>query len=297
MKTESSLILIILLIVVGCSSKNENHQESYTSQDSAIIVKDTIYVPSVLTRDFSGIEPLLNKKVSISKVDSSSYPDYKIFHFEFTSGSYTSIEDYGSGIALTKNDSIVTWNLEYGDNGSHTFNWIDFDNDGDKDLYTFAGEEEYFSSRLYLNDGDSLKEIYNNTLCYCPLIDINNDGVPEILNTVNSEVIEVDYDSELNLTDNQHSEISNEYDAIVGEFDQYNFNYNMPKFYKLFSMDILSSVAILELADGELKDISMDYPEHYCFRIKLLKSIKTPSKRVEPVLNNLVSEYSKICKN
>lgn len=296
MKTENSLILIILLTTLGCSSKTENQQKSYNSNDSAIIVKDTIKTLSGLTLNFIEIEPLLNKKVTISKVDSSSYPDHKIFHFEFTSGSYKSMGDYGRGIALTKNDSIITWKLEYGDYTSHTFNWIDFDNDGDNDLYTFAGEEEYFSSRLYLNVGDSLKEIYNNTLCYCPLIDINNDGTPEILNTNNSAVVEVDYDSELNLTDDQQSKISKEYDAIVGKFDQNNFKYNMPKFYKLFSMDILSSVTILELANGELIDVSKDYPEHFCFRIELLQSIESPSKRVVQVVKTLTSEYRNICK-
>ena len=250
--------------------------------------------PSTDSFDLNSIDSLKNKKIHINSIDSTSYPEGNIVYFDFSDDSGNSIRDYGRGLAVIVHDSITLWNLDYGDYPSHSYNWLDFDGDGDKDLYTLAGEEMYFNSRLFLNMGDSLKEIFSNDFSYCPLIDIDNDGIPEILNTRNEGVVEVDYE-EVGITSIENRKISNEYDLIVGSFDEYNYKYNMPKWYKLFSLNILSSVNILKVKNGKMIDVSKGYESHFCFRLNLLQSLDSTSERVEKVKKELISEYLSSC--
>lgn len=295
------LILIFLSFLSGCHQRKDKpvakeEPVSVHSVDSSVVKSGGVEreKPSTDSFDLNSIDSLKNKKIHINSIDSTSYPEGNIVYFDFSDDSGNSIRDYGRGLAVIVHDSITLWNLDYGDYPSHSYNWLDFDGDGDKDLYTLAGEEMYFNSRLFLNMGDSLKEIFSNDFSYCPLIDIDNDGIPEILNTRNEGVVEVDYE-EVGITSIENRKISNEYDLIVGSFDEYNYKYNMPKWYKLFSLNILSSVNILKVKNGKMIDVSKGYESHFCFRLNLLQSLDSTSERVEKVKKELISEYSSSC--
>ena len=112
----------------------------------------------------------------------------------------------------------------------------------------------FFGSSLFLNQINSntklpFKSIYKNKIAYCAIVDIDKDGIPEILNQLrklDSEEPYLDKDWAYELGSENRDLISREYDRIVGEFNECNFDYNMPNHYKEFSISISSEIKYFE---------------------------------------------------
>jgi hypothetical protein len=249
------------------------------------------------------LDTLKTKIGEITNIDSNSFPPYKVIQFYFKERNPKEPWPYGSGIIIvdeSNSDNEVIWyNLIYGDFGAHTLSWIDFDNDGDKDLYHLVGFEDVFKSRLFLNqintrDRVPFKMIYNNNIAYCVLVDFNKDGFPEILNQVKKIDLE-DYDwnpaFKFKLEEDEKQKIAKEYDRIVGNFDQFNFDYNMPNHYKEFSISISSDVNILSVINDTVVDVSGNYPDHFCFRGNIIMNISEVGSEIKPLLNELENKY------
>jgi hypothetical protein len=300
--------LLISIIFASCSSNiddrsNEKKINAITSKnviDSIVKVKSSKSIPKEASpKDHPiytlfRIDSLRDKIGEITRIDSISHKPYKIIHFTFRKGRKNKHSGwefpYGNGWVLVenyeKNPKLLGFDLEYGDFTAHTFSWIDFDGDGDLDLYTFSGYEDVFSSKLFLNRNNEFKIVYSNTLTYCPLIDIDSDGLPEILShDSNSEV-------GLNVTKDDFIKAGQEYDRIVGDFNKNNFDYGLQNDNKLVSLGLTASVRILKIQNDSIKDISADYPQHFCYRSKILSEIKNPDSKVKYRIEELIEEYN-----
>lgn len=255
-----------------------------------------------------GLDTLKTATGAIESIDSIALPPYKIIHFSFKESAQNDPWPYGSGYLIADDSSpenkVIWFNLIYGDYGPHTFSWIDFDGDGDKDLYHLSGFEDVFASHLFLNqintDTDTaFTAVYTNELAYCALVDMDKDGIPEILNQVQildpeAPLTSTEWAYELETAQNRA--IAAEYDRIVGTFDESNFNYNMPDHYKKFAIGISAEVNILTVMNGRMTDVSKNYPDHFCFRNDLLGHIKDPGEKVQPWLAELEQKYSTFCR-
>lgn len=250
-----------------------------------------------------GLDTLKSKVGEITNIDSVSFPPYKVLNFYFRERNQEQPWPYGMGYLIVNEsntqDKVIWYNLIYGDFGPHTFSWIDFDGDGDKDLYHLIGYEDVFDSRLYLNQininpSQPFKLIYDNKIAYCTLVDLDKDGIPEILNQIKKvEEGYADYNPALNykLENKEREKIVEEYDRIIGDFDKCNFDYNMPNAYKEFSISIHADVNILSVKNDTIVDVSENHPKHFCFRADILKNIKNTGELVKPWLTELEKKY------
>ena len=296
--------LIFIFLTIGLFQSLNVYAQSSSSEETNGEFRNKQSHPIFL---LYGLDILETKTGEVTKVDSISFSPYKVIHFNFRERSQEQPWPYGAGFLIVNESKLgheVLWhNLIYGDFGPHTFSWIDFDNDGDKDLYYLIGFEDVFESRLFLNQINTInklafKEVYNNDIAYCAIVDFNKDGVPEILNqiqNIDSEDYVLAEAWEYELEEKERIEISKEYDRIIGRFDQCNFDYNMPKNYKDFSISISSDVNILAIVNDTVADVSHNYPEHFCFRKSILQNINNAGEKIKPWLSELEIKYSDIC--
>jgi hypothetical protein len=286
------LIIIVLTSVLSqslVSQVQENYENLKMEQLHPIYLK-------------YGLDTLKSKIGEIINIDSLSFPPYKVLQYYFRERNQEKPWPYGFGYLIaddSKQNKVIWYNLIYGDFGPHTFSWVDFDGDGDKDLFHLIGFEDVFESRLYLNQINTnpshpFKMIYENNIAYCALVDFNKDGIPEILNQIKKEEEGyADYNPALNyeMDDEQKEKIVQEYDRIIGDFDKCNFDYNMPNHYKEFSIVIHADVNILSVKNDTIVDASENYPDHFCFRADILKNVKNAGELIKPWLSELENKY------
>lgn len=258
------------------------------------------------------IDEIKQKEITVIQVDSNSIKDVTLVLFIFEG---EEIEDdivhneYGWGMALfnTSNpQKMISHHINYTPNPPHTLHWLDFDGDNDLDLYTYTGEEEYFLTQLHMNLKDQVgydsitnTPIFTNNETYCALLDVNQDGIPEILDSKNqikywNMVEDFEFDS---LT---YQTLNKEYNRLVGQFDSCNFDYAMPEHYKVFNMILLSKACLLRLKDGKLIDISTQESKHFCVRKELLDRIQKNNTHLpdsfSQSLDSLKRKYAPFCK-
>ena len=287
------LIIIVLTLVL---SQSLISQAQETKENNGNL-KEEQFHPIYLKY---GLDTLKSKVGEITQIDSISFSPYKVLKFYFREKNQEQPWPYGSGYLIaddSKQNKVIWYNLIYGDFGPHTFSWVDFDGDGDKDLFHLIGFEDVFESRLYLNQINSnsshpFKMVYDNKIAYCAIIDLNKDGLPESLNQLNKpEYADLNPDFSYELEEKERKKIADEYDRIVGNFDKCNFDYNMPNSYKMFSIDILVDVNILSVKNDTIIDVSENYPDHFCFRADILKNIKNAGELIKPWLTELEKKY------
>lgn len=291
-------IIIIIVLTLGLlQSLNTQSQEAEEKNGYLNVAQ---FHPVFLQY---GLDTLKSKVGEITMIDSVSFQPYTILRFYFRERNQEQSWPYGTGYLVadeSKPRSKVIWyNLIYGDFGPHTFSWIDFDGDGDKDLFHLIGHEDVFESRLYLNQINSnpshpFKMVYDNKIAYCALVDLNKDGVPEILNQLKKpdpEYAENNSELSYQLDEQGRGKVAEEYDRIVGKFDKYNFDYNMQNSYKVFSISIHADVNVLSVSNDAIIDVSDKYREHFCFRADILKNIKNAGELIKPWLAELEKKY------
>ena len=312
---------MILLSVVSCKNPSETDQyiETLNSQISkqtelndslrANIVKLKHQINASkntkLTEDEIDINNLIKQqafkgvKGKIYNIDSTSFKPYRVISLRSYMNSNKKYEYLGSGIMIIDDENsynkLVWYYFDKSDFPPHTFTFIDFNNDGNKDLYMYSGMEDVYNSKLFINQINNnrkapFKLIYENNHSYCPIIDIDKDGTPEVLNTNriygNEDIIPL-----YEITKENKEKINREYDRIVGGYDKYNFDYNMPKHYKEFLFNISADVNILKVKSDSMIDISLTYPEHFCFRSKIIDSLQNVSNEISSSLENLSGKY------
>lgn len=301
-KKDMNKLTIIIYFLGFCHFLNANSQESSEIESN---FKEGKYHPIYLQY---GLDTLKTKVGKITNVDSVSFSPYKILHFYFREKNQENPWPYGAGYLIAddskQNNKVIWYNLIYGDFGPHSFSWIDFDNDGDKDLYHLIGIEDVSKSLLFLNQIGSkasspFKMIFKNKIAYCAVVDLNLDGIPEILNQIKKvKQGYADFNTALDyeLEDSVREKIVNEYNRIVGDFDKCNAKYGMPNHYKEFSFSINSDINILSVNDDTIVNVSAQYPEHFCIRKDILRNINNAGDSIKSWFSELENHYNKLYK-
>lgn len=319
------ILLFVFLIIWSCSSKDDNDNLLKDKQIERLILEVQIKDSEIkkLEQQLEGsnesytslkpdenasllIDLLISEEfhktsVELRKIDSTSLAPYVIYEvlLRNTFSNSSGYEGYqGQGIiivdhSLAFNKMVWSYIDRYSDFPPHTFSFLDFNGDGKKDLYTFAGFEDVFNTNLFINQtGSDRKEpfklVFSNGLSYCPLFDFNHDGIPEILSSTN-EIEDLPLEGQ-RFTNLANTLIMKEYDKIVGSFNQYNYDYNMPSTYKEFSLELFSDVKILSINSDSIVDVSHQYPDHFKFRIQVLNEIETDSKEIMNWINQLKAQ-------
>lgn len=299
MLNTKTFLFIFGLILMGYSCSNEApqkkephsallHKKTLMVETDTVKTKLTAKAPHPIYTLFQ-LDSLKDKEGEITQIDSISYPPYNVIYFTFTKGVKSDstgwIPPYGAGWVLVENyennPKLRGHYLTYGDLTAHTFHWLDFDQDGDFDVYTYSGEEEIFKTELLLNTTTGFTSVYTNHYAYCPLIDINADGKPEILSHDSAAFAGIHSELDLQLSKDQEKAIQTEYDNIVGDFNPYNYDYNLPDHYKLFSLNLTASTRILTIENDSIKDLSKNYPQYFCWRTGILNKIPPAETSLE----------------
>ena len=203
---------------------------------------------------------------------------------------YESIDgtpSYGMVHVLWRTDtSTPIWGIDwFGDFQPHSKVWLDFNSDGLKDLFFFAGQENIFSTYIYLwnvqSDSFSTSNLmlaYKNENSYSVIIDMDNDGQPEILDSGHSGKEHINHncfpsDFSPLIPDDVKKDITSEYWRLAGKFDRFNFTYNMPEHYPIFSMCIFDPIKIYKIDGTVLRDVTVQYQNHLKWRLMVLERI------------------------
>lgn len=220
-----------------------------------------------------------------------------------------SIENAGRGAIIinpnAKFNKIIWYQLdELSDFPPHTFQFIDLNQDNEKDLLVYGGMEDVFNTYVYINQikkdvREPFKLVLYNSSNYLSVIDPDKDQIAEIILPLNKSYY---YDDGTELiipkpyktTDETLNLANKEYDRLVGNFDQYNFNYNMPEHYKLFALDITKEVQIISFKKDTITDVSGMFPDHFRFRDQILNTLKEVNEPMQVQINGLKKAALKI---
>lgn len=226
---------------------------------------------------------------------------------KWTSGSVFVIWKAGSKTPLWthtwETDSVYT---------PHTVKWIDFDGDGLQDLWVMSGEGEFHLTELFMwpqrtsESRITLKKAYVNRKNYPTLLDVNNDGRPEILH------------DGIHTSANQHGGCQNtglspqwrqesfesarqEYRALAGHFAKENPDYGMPGTYEISALLLSKPVRLLSINNqGQTVEVSLP-PKHIQWRITTLNEMKKVNSPKDlpncvPLINSLITHNQKLLK-
>lgn len=229
------------------------------------------------------------------------HPEYSISYYDSMPGPnetynfsrYVYKDDGGNiqGIAYilwNKQTSNTLWGLDWmGDFTPHSISWQDFNGDGKRDLFFFAGFEDVFETYLYVwnvkdenYNRENLLKAYENKNNYSVVLDFEGDGNPEILDSghigdehFENQCIQNEYSYAVVPTQIE-VELTKKYMELSGKFDHLNFTYNLPKHYPIFSMSILSPIKIIRIQGDSAVDVTSEYPNHLRWRLEQLGRIR-----------------------
>ncbi|WP_139957794.1 hypothetical protein [Flavicella sediminum] len=283
-------LLLISLFVISCSDKSKTSKPVLKPSSTSKKI-DSIFNLKKIT----DLAKYSNSEFKLKEKDTFTLYPYEILYGEINNCETKQYEGSGLIIINNSNNKLIWEYFDPSDFPPHTFSFIDFDNDNDKDLYMYSGFEDVFVTSLFINQIESekkpkFKEIYNNHLSYCSIVDIDNDGFPEIINTI-SQFENEDVYLFFEIDKKTESIINKEYDRIVGKFDKYNEDYNMPKAYKNFAINLLSETNILKVVNGQISDVTNEFHQHKEFRRNTLDSLKNITIELKPWIEKLKSKY------
>ncbi|WP_242920930.1 FG-GAP repeat domain-containing protein [Pontibacter liquoris] len=287
--------LVLLLAFQSCSTTTD---ETEISAEKSVLVK-----MDESMHGFDLVNSLSNSSLIGSKTNKVLSTD--------TISDNLYLTQYISGNRFL---GTVIWTIENGDFNPlwqekdssdfppHTFSFVDFNNDGRKDLTVLFGQEDVYGTDVYLNQSaktyskDNFKLAYQNWNDYLVIVDIDGDGVPELLDSGYEGTEHVE-GPEFFLTDEVRERIHQKYDEIAHVKGANNFHFNMPNHFKVFNSFLLDSIKVVGFENGEFVDKTCRYQDYLDWRIAILKQMKSDgrndSKRIEGLINYL--EKKKIC--
>ncbi|NVK83186.1 MAG: VCBS repeat-containing protein [Cytophagia bacterium] len=290
---------------VELESKNSQISMLQKSKEDRNEAKaDTPNKKSELLLDLLLDERFRDSEVEIKEIDSISIIPLVAYRMTIrnkndTNAGYQGYQ--GSGILITNPqlqfNKVVWSNMDLmSDFPPHTFYFIDFNGDGEKDLICFSGFEDVFTTELFLNQSKTenkkvFKPVFFSDNSYSSIFDFDKDGIPEILNVLD----ELEWSPTPGYTIPKSTEalIQEEYDNIIGGYDEYTFRYGMPDVYKEFAIDLMAKVEILRLSGDSMINVSSEFPNHFDFRLKALNSLEIDSEDVKPWIEKLKETATK----
>jgi hypothetical protein len=146
---------------------------------------------------------------------------------------------YGQGFAVVSPAKTVLWiHLHHGDFPPHEIRWADFDGDRAPDLFFHAGFEDVATTQVYLNRVASssfgvsqFALAYENREVYAIVLDLDADGVAELLVPEPYPDEDDPCRSELRALAEARRDVMDEYRRLAGSFDAFNFKFGEPGAY------------------------------------------------------------------
>lgn len=209
----------------------------------------------------------------------------------------------GCGFEITKpsREKPIWYKIVYGDFCPHSVQLIDINTDGQMDIFFYRGQEDVYSTYIYLANfkkdnkisfsSSNYTLVYANDNEYSILVDLDNDNHPEILDSGyagdknmsgpscldNPTALTVKKLHSITITESVKDKITKKYRQITDEFDAYNFDYNLPEVYPISNSFLFSPIKIYEVKNEFLFDITSEYPKYLKWRINILKQIRKDS--------------------
>jgi hypothetical protein len=151
---------------------------------------------------------------------------------------------YGRGFAVVSSSQTVLWiYLHHGDFPPHEIRWADFDGDRAPDLFFHAGFEDVATTQVYVNRVASnafgvsqFALAYENREVYAIVLDLDADGVAELLVPERYPDEDDPCASELRALAGARADVRDEYRRLAGSFDAFNFKFGAPGAYDGLAM-------------------------------------------------------------
>lgn len=176
----------------------------------------------------------------------------------------------------------------------HTMLWRDLSGDGLGDVIALSGQEEIFESRVFLQRkpdparGDSalFRLAYEDTSQYAALVDLDDNGRPELLDPVDFTRAPEDDATEcsVEISDTVKREARDEYERIGRSYHAANFTYGIPDF-AVSTLMLLHPLRILQFEADSAVDATSRFSDHARWRLRLLEQVRdaTPEACRAPV--------------
>lgn len=284
-----------LILLLGCENKS-----SSTEAVAPTIEKST---PVSENDDFNLLQSLSNSSVvgsASNKILSTDTISENLFLTQ-----YVSENRFLGTLIWTKERGKFNpiWQLkDSSDFPPHTFSFVDYNNDGRKDLTLLFGQEDVYGTDVYLNEAsktfskDNFKLVHQNWNDYSVIVDLDGDGLPELLDSGNEQTEQVET-PKFFLSDEVRKEVERKYDKIAQVKGANNFHFSMPNHFRVFNSFLMDSIKVMGFENGHFTDKTCRYNEYLDWRISLLKQMDKDSRNDKKTINGLISylEKKKIC--
>ncbi|GHA78567.1 FG-GAP repeat domain-containing protein [Pontibacter akesuensis] len=180
----------------------------------------------------------------------------------------------------------------------HTYSFVDYNSDGKKDVTILSGQEDVFSTDVYLNKStttystDNFESVHRNWNNYSVIVDLDGDGVPELLDSGNEQV-EPEERPEFFLSDDVKSEIDRKYVEIAQVKGANNFHFNMPQRFRVSNSFLMDSIKVMGCEDEKFIDKTCNYQDYLDWRIGILEQLEKDSRNDTKYVNALISYHKR----
>ena len=288
---------MLIALMAGCGvDTNRMDQTAHSSDQKLRLTKSqgqhSIEKSFISSAVDSSLRSVLTEFKNLKYYSRDSIPEsgfsWILFYYWNKPGEFP----YGRGLAIwnNKTEQVIWKYLHHGDFGPHTISWVDIDGDAHKDLIFLAGLEDVFSTYIYKWNlmGDTYSEdnlvlVYQNNNDYSVLMDLNSDGLPEVLDSGyegfyhqgDTSAMGENECFGLTVSDSLRDVIKSRYYSIVGNYHESNFDYGMPSSAPFINMFIFDPIKILGFESGVKSEVSHLYQDEFEWRIGILSEIRS----------------------
>lgn len=260
-----------------------------------IVISQIAFSQIDLKRELLNSDQIKTNWISLSETDSIFQSNEFLYLTRFQYGP-NRYRGYAIWQNRENNFNLIWFQLDSSDYPPHTFSYVDFNGDKKADLLELAGGDEEFFTNVYVNNSketyapDNFILMYTNHHVYSTILDIDNDGKPEILD---SESLP-QYDSPFfYITQDQKKELSDKYDSMTKNNGYKNFTYGVPGSYKFHNLFLQDSIIIHQFVMDRFIDNTKIFKDHLSWRIKFLNQLKYDPRNDSKYIDNLI-KYLKI---
>jgi hypothetical protein len=198
----------------------------------------------------------------------------------------------------SQNNALIWYYLCDGDFPIHEPDWIDFNQDGRKDLFFFIGFEDVFQTHIFISNingnsysPDNFISLYENKNDYSLVVDLDADGIPEILDSGYQEEDHYGKNpchfSEPAYAPDFRQSLKDEFTKICLKSKVGFFQYGSEDLYS--DLFIFDPIIIYRFTKNRLTDVTGKYAKHLKWRIKILrKYYKNTDQNCKEIITNLI---------